>query len=75
MTKRELRKLVREVLDEDSGTGAVGGYNTPFAFSKKGQGINRGTQEAEKLGYKLAPRPKHPSHTKMFDYLEEKKEK
>jgi hypothetical protein len=54
-------------------TGAVGGYLTKNAFSKKGQGKNIATKTAEKLGYKTVERPKRPSHTKMFDYLDENK--
>ena len=30
-------------------------------------------KSAEKLGYKTVERPKRPSHTKMFDYLDENK--
>jgi len=81
----ELRKLVREVLDEvneanvvgSAGTGASftpgfgAQYATPKAFSK-GKGKNVATKTAEKFGMKVISRPKHPSHTKMFDYLQEK---
>lgn len=70
----ELRQIVKNVLEEMSTTGAVGGYLTPYAFSKK-TGKNRATKFLEKLGYKTVERPKRPSHTKMFDYLEEKKDK
>ena len=73
MTVEEIQKLVQEVIEEMSVTGAVGGYSTPFAFAKPGQGKNRATKGAEKLGYKTVKRPEHPSHTKMFDYLDEKK--
>jgi hypothetical protein len=71
MKKSELLELIKEVLEEESATGAVGGYSTPFAFSKKGQGKNTATKATEKLGYKTVERPKRPSHTKMFDYLDE----
>jgi hypothetical protein len=54
-----------------STTGGVGGYSTPFAFSKKGAGANAATKASQKLGFKTVSRPKHPSHTKMFDYLDE----
>lgn len=69
----ELRQIVRGVLDEISTSAGAGAYSTPFAFAKKGQGKNIATKTAEKLGYKTVERPKRPSHTKMFDYLEEKK--
>ena len=73
MKRSEIVKAVQEVLQEMSTTGGVGGYSTPFAFSKKGQGKNVATKTAEKLGYKTVERPKRPSHTKMFDYLDENK--
>ena len=71
MKKSEIIRAVREVLQEMSVSGDVGGYSTPFAFAKKGQGANTATKASAKLGFKAAPRPKHPSHTKMFDYLDE----
>lgn len=73
MKRSEIVKAIQEVLEEMSTTGGVGGYSTPFAFSKKGQGKNAATKTAEKLGFKTVERPKHPSHTKMFDYLDENK--
>ena len=72
MKKSQIVKAVQEVLEEMSTTGAVGGYLTKYAFSKKGQGKNVATKTAEKLGYKTVERPKRPSHTKMFDYLNER---
>ena len=72
MKRSEVIKAIREVLDEMSMSGDAGGYSTPFAFSKKGQGKNKGTLESEKLGFKTVQRPKHPSSTKMIDYLNER---
>ena len=72
MKRSEIIKAIHEVLEEMSTTGGVGGYSTPFAFSKKGAGANAATKVSQKLGFKTAPRPKHPSHTKMFDYLNER---
>ena len=73
MKRSEIVKAIHEVLEEMSTTGGVGGYLTKNAFSKKGQGKNVATKTAEKLGYKTVERPKRPSHTKMFDYLDENK--
>ena len=73
MKRSQVAAVIKEVLDEMNVTGAVGGYLTPKAFSKKGQGKNTATKAAEKLGYKTVERPKRPSHTKMFDYLDENK--
>lgn len=73
MKKSNLKKIIHEVLEEMNVTGAVGGYQTPKAFSKKGQGKNTATKTLEKLGYKTVKRPDRPSHTKMFDYLDENK--
>ena len=66
-------QALQEVLQEMSVSGDAGGYSTPFAFSKKGAGKSTATKTAEKLGYKTVERPKRPSHTKMFDYLDENK--
>lgn len=51
MKRSEIVKVIQEVLEEMSTTGAVGGYQTPNAFAKKGQGKNVATKTAEKLGY------------------------
>jgi hypothetical protein len=72
MKRSQVVKAIQEVLEEMNTTGAVGGYLTKNAFSK-GQGKNIATKTAEKLGYKTVERPKRPSHTKMFDYLDENK--
>jgi len=79
MKKSELVQKIKEVLAEMSTTGTGASfspgqgeqYATPFAFSKKGQGKNAATKQGERLGLKVVKRPNHPSHTKMFDYLEE----
>jgi predicted ribonuclease toxin of YeeF-YezG toxin-antitoxin module len=77
MKRSKLRSLVKEVLDEISttGTGATftpgtgAQYATPYAFSKNKKD-NRATKLSKKIGYKKAERPKRPSHTKLFDYLQ-----
>jgi hypothetical protein len=68
MKKSEFVKAVQEVLQEMSMTGAVGGYLTPKAFAKKGQGKNAATKESERLGMKTVPVKKYPYSTKMIDY-------
>jgi len=73
MKRSQIVKAIQEVLQEMSTTGAVGGYSTPNAFAKKGQGKNIATKATEKLGFKTVSRPKRPSHTKGFDYLDENK--
>jgi hypothetical protein len=74
MKKSRLLEIIREVLSEEGNvSGAVGGYLTPKAFAKKGQGKNVATKTGEKLGFKTVERPKRPSNTKMFTYLDEKK--
>lgn len=81
MKKSQIIKAVHEVLQEMSMTGGGASftpgqgeqYATPFAFSKKGQGKNAATKQGERLGLKTVERPKRPSHTKMFDYLDENK--
>lgn len=73
MKRSEIVRAVQEVLEEMSTSAEAGAYSTPNAFAKKGQGKNAATKTAEKLGYKTVERPKRPSHTKMFDYLDENK--
>jgi len=78
MKRTDLMKLVKEVLDEMSMTGTGASftpgqgeqYATPYAF-KKGSGDNRAVKFLKKIGYTKAERPKRPSHTKLFDYLDE----
>lgn len=44
MKREDIVKLIREVLEEMSTTGGVGGYMTPFAFKKqKKEGNTRNT--------------------------------
>lgn len=62
ITYGQLRQMVEEALKEANVTGAVGGYNIPKAF---------GRSKVMRQGMKPVSRPKRPSHTKMFDYLEE----
>jgi len=78
MRKTDLIKLVREVIDEVSVTGSGASftagqgeqYATPHAFGK-GSADSRATKTLKKLGYSKTQRPKRPSHTKLFDYLDE----
>ena len=51
--KTIIRELVSEILDEVSSTGGVSGYQTPYAFSRKGE-KNKATEYTEKMGYTLA---------------------
>jgi hypothetical protein len=66
--KEYIKQLVRELLDEESTTAGVGGYSTPFAFAKKGQGPNAATKQAERSGWKLAGGM--PKKSKVLDYKE-----
>lgn len=68
MKRSEIVKAIHEVLEEMSTTGAVGGYQTPRAFAKPGQGKNVATKTAEKLGYTTVKAKKYPYSTKMIDY-------
>jgi hypothetical protein len=74
MKRSQLTEIIKEVLSEEGNvTGAVGPISTPKAFAKPGQGKNVATKTGEKLGFKTVERPKRPSNTKMFTYLDEKK--
>ena len=63
-----IRKIVEELIDEESVSGDAGGYMTPRAFTPKGQKKNKATQTSEKQGMKVASGM--PKHSKMFDYKE-----
>jgi hypothetical protein len=72
MKHSRLKEIIKEVLDEMSTTGGVE-YLTPKAFAKKGQKKNSATKFTEKaFGMKTVERPKRPSNTKMFTFLNEK---
>ena len=62
-----LRELITNELNEVNVTGAIGAYQTPFAFSK-GKKDNKAVKTMKGFGYTKAERPKRPSHTKMFDF-------
>lgn len=72
MKRSQIKELLREILNEDGAIGnvtaAVGAYQTPKAFAKKGQGKNVATKTAERLGMKTVKEKKYPFSTKMFDY-------
>ena len=51
--KTIIRELVSEILDEVSTTGGVSGYQTPYAFGRKGK-KNKATEYTEKMGYTLS---------------------
>ena len=62
-----IKQMVRKMMDEESASGGAGGYLTPNAFAKKGQGKNVATKTAEKQGFKVAPEGM-PSDSKVKDY-------
>ena len=69
-----IRSLVRELLDEESATGAIGvgagPIMTPFAFARKGQGKNAATKTAEKQGFKVTKgETEMPADSKVRDYV------
>ena len=71
MKKSRLIQMIKEVLDEMNTTGAVSPTAIPNMFAKPGQGENSATKVMKKDGFKTVARPKRPSNTKMFDYLDE----
>jgi hypothetical protein len=66
--KEYIKSLAREILDEMSVSGDAGGYLSAMAFSKKGQGPNAATKQAQRSGWKLAPGM--PKNSKVLDYKE-----
>jgi hypothetical protein len=70
MTLKEyIKQLAREILDEMSVSGDAGGYLTPMAFARKGQGKNAATKAAEKQGFKVTKgETEMPADSKVRDY-------
>ena len=71
--KEYIKQLTREILDEESSTGAIGvgagPIMTPYAFAKKGQKKNAATAYAEKEGWKVTKgETTMPSDSKVKDY-------
>ena len=71
--KEYIKQLTREVLDEESSTGAIGvgagPIMTPYAFSK-GKGKNAATKAAEKQGFKVTKgETEMPGDSKIKDYV------
>jgi len=62
-----LKELIKEQLNEMNVTGAVGAYQTPYAFSK-GKKDNRAIKTLKSFGFTKIERPKRPSSTKLVDY-------
>ena len=68
--KEYIKKLAREILDEQSASGDAGGYLSPNAFSPKGQGKNAATKYAEKEGWKVTKgETTMPGDSKVKDYV------
>jgi hypothetical protein len=70
MTLKEyIKQLTREILDEESVSGDAGGYLSPNAFARKGQGENVATKTAEKQGFKVTKgETEMPADSKVRDY-------
>ena len=66
--KELIKSLIKKELDEMTGTGAVAGFSTPFAFSKKG-----GTNNATKATLKQNPGSKVAKEIDEEEELDEKK--
>jgi hypothetical protein len=70
--KEYIKSLIRQQVDEMTGTGAIGvgagPIMTPFAFSK-GKGKNKATKTAEKQGFKVTKgETEMPADSKVRDY-------
>jgi len=68
--KEYIKSLVRKQLEEMSTSGGAGGYLSPMAFSRKGQGKNAATKYAEKEGWKVTKgETTMPGDSKVKDYV------
>jgi len=70
MTLKEyIKSLTREILDEESASGDAGGYLSPMAFSRRGQGENAATKTAKKQGFTVTKgETTMPGDSKVKDY-------
>ena len=68
--KELIKSLIKKELDEMTGTGAVAGFSTPFAFSKKGQSHGKKATDAT---LKQMPGSKVAKEIDEEEELDEKK--
>ncbi len=68
MTKSQFKQELKEVIDEQSTSGAAGAYSTPYAFNpnKKAQGTARNYYL--KMGWKLVDKNKTRKAAKGMVY-------
>lgn len=52
ISRKKLRELIHKVLEEQSASGAAGGYLTKHAFTNPKQKENRATKYLKKQGFK-----------------------
>ena len=72
--KEYIKQLAREIMNEESATGAIGvgagPIMTPNAFAPKGQKKNAATKTAEKQGFKVTKgETEMPGDSKVKDYV------
>ena len=70
MTSRDFKQQLKEPIEEESSSGAAGGYMTPNAFNpnKKASGTSRNYYL--KLGYKLVDKAKVRKAAKGMVYTD-----
>ena len=60
--------MVKGLVKEMSTSGAAGGYNTPYAFKKKGSKPN--ISQYTSIGYKPVNQKELRKKSKGFDYID-----
>ena len=68
MTRTQFREQLKELLEEESTSGAAGAYNTPYAFNpnKNAKGTSRNYYL--KMGWKLVDKAKTRKAAKGMEY-------
>jgi hypothetical protein len=67
--KELIKQLTREIIEEESASGDAGGYLSPMAFARKGQGENAATKTAKKQGFTVTKgETEMPADSKVKDY-------
>ena len=73
ISKTKLKELITKVLEEQSASGAAGGYLTKYAFTNTNQKDNRATKYLKKQGYKKPGKYKSKAMD-VIQWFEESKE-
>lgn len=70
MTRTQFKQQLKEMLDEETTSGAAGAYNTPYAFNPNKNAKGTARNYYLKMGYKLVDKIKTRKAAKGMDYID-----